>query len=649
MAQTKARPGEPVRQHPEITSDVRRAAWLSAGALIAIAITVAALSYFEAGTRQWVQRAERVSRSAGAALRLAVDAETGVRGYLVTHDRRSLEPELSARFRLGATLDSLQRLTAANATQHAAAVALTTAIDDWFAKFADPIVAAGLATGNEEARVLAGKLLFDRVRLRANALITSEDALYIERSVQSQRLHWAATAAVCFEILFVLAGLAWLARRIIHEAKEVERQQHALEQQAVELEEQAAELQEQTSALGAANQELAESVKDAEESRARAEREARQKARLAALLDAALASSPIGFGFFDRELRFLRVNTMLARVHGLAEEDHIGHTLREIDARLADDVEPFLRRVLAAREPIMNVELRGPGSGEDRTPHDWLSSFFPMLTPEGDLFGVGVAVTDVTALKKLEGQLLQAQKMEAVGRLAGGVAHDFNNLLTVINSYAELMLFDPEMEHGKEQVQEIRGAAARAAKLTRQLLAFSRRQAMEPRIVNPNDVLRGVETLLRRLVVGNVTIKTMLSPETPLIRVDPGQLEQVVMNLAINAADAMPEGGTLTIETSSAALGDDVREQDPDVAPGSYALVQVRDTGHGMDAETAAQIFEPFFTTKEPGRGTGLGLSTVYGIVKQSSGHIALHTEVGAGTVFSVYLPAVGEEEGRAE
>jgi signal transduction histidine kinase len=205
------------------------------------------------------------------------------------------------------------------------------------------------------------------------------------------------------------------------------------------------------------------------------------------------------------------------------------------------------------------------------------------------------------------------------------------------------MLFDPAMEHGREEVQEIRGAAARAAKLTRQLLAFSRRQALEPRIVNPNDVLRGVESLLRRLVVGSIDITTDLSVETPLIRVDPGQLEQVVMNLAINAADAMPEGGSLTIETACDFLDEQTLKSDPLLVPGPYAMIRVRDTGHGMDAETVAQIFEPFFTTKEPGRGTGLGLSTVYGIVKQSGGHVAVDSAPGTGTVFSVYLPAVGK------
>jgi signal transduction histidine kinase len=339
------------------------------------------------------------------------------------------------------------------------------------------------------------------------------------------------------------------------------------------------------------------------------------------------------------------VNATLATINGRAAEDHVGATLREVHPWLANDVEPVLRQVLVTREPVVNVEFVGAAPTSRGKQRTWLTSCFPIITADGELFGVGVAVTDVTEVKRLEAQFLQAQKMEAVGRLAGGVAHDFNNLLTVISSYAELILFDPAMEKGRGEIQEIRGAAARAAKLTRQLLAFSRRQAMEPRIINPNDVIRGVEQLIRGLIIGNVEVATSLLPDTPLIRVDPGQLEQVLMNLAINAADAMSEGGRLSIETACRVLDESVRLSDPDVPFGAYALIRVTDTGHGMSAETRTQIFEPFFTTKEPGRGTGLGLSTAYGIVKQSGGHIEVESKEGAGSVFSVYLPAVISSE----
>ncbi len=397
-----------------------------------------------------------------------------------------------------------------------------------------------------------------------------------------------------------------------------------------------------TSALARANDVLAEAVAHAQEAQARAEAEAHQKARLAAVLDAALSNAPVAFAFFDRELRFLRVNNTFAGFTGENPADHIGLSLAEIDPAVARQVEPRLREVLASREPVCNVEFRMTTPGVKVEMKNLLASYYPIVTPDGELFGIGAAVIDVTEVKTLEEQLLQAQKMEAVGRLAGGVAPDFNNLLTVISSYAELIQYDPAME-AREELVEIQGATKRAAKLTRQLLAFSRRQAMEPRIVNPNDVVRGVESMIRRLLDGNITVVCTLSPETPLIRVDPGQLEQVVMNLAINAADAMPDGGDLTVET----CGTEVREghrPDPHLADGSYAVIRVRDTGMGMDEATIAQIFEPFFTTKEPGKGTGLGLSTVYGIVKQSNGTVVVESAPGKGSVFAVYLPSAGNE-----
>jgi two-component system, cell cycle sensor histidine kinase and response regulator CckA len=321
-------------------------------------------------------------------------------------------------------------------------------------------------------------------------------------------------------------------------------------------------------------------------------------------------------------------------------EDHVGLRLRDIAPLLSEVVEPELRRVLETRKPVTNVEFRMPLPGSRGEARDWLSSFYPIVTRDGELFGIGAAVTDLTAVKRLEEQFLQAQKMEAVGRLAGGVAHDFNNLLTVITSYAELILFDPASSGSREELQEIRAAAARAAKLTRQLLAFSRRQAMDTRVINPNDVLHGTSGLLSRVIDAGVNLDTQLAPDVPTVHVDPGQLEQVMMNLAINAADAMPEGGDLIIETSRAVLSGGAPMPDPDLAPGVYAVIRVRDTGVGMDAATVAQIFEPFFTTKEAGRGTGLGLSTVYGIVKQSGGGIAVDSTPGVGTVFTVYLPA---------
>ncbi len=248
---------------------------------------------------------------------------------------------------------------------------------------------------------------------------------------------------------------------------------------------------------------------------------------------------------------------------------------------------------------------------------------------------------DITDRRQLEEQLRQAQKMDAVGRLAGGVAHDFNNLLMVINGYTEVLL--EELEKGSpmhHKVQSIQQAADRAATLTRQLLAFSRKQLLELKVVDVNKVVGDMERLLRPLIGENIELVTRLSTQTGHTRADAGQLEQVIMNLVVNAKDAMPEGGKLTLRSADVTVGPNF-SQHRFIQPGRYAVISVTDTGHGMDKETQSRIFEPFFTTKEKGKGTGLGLSTVYGIVKQSNGYVFAQSEVGAGTTFYVYLPRV--------
>jgi two-component system cell cycle sensor histidine kinase/response regulator CckA len=268
----------------------------------------------------------------------------------------------------------------------------------------------------------------------------------------------------------------------------------------------------------------------------------------------------------------------------------------------------------------------------------------PAWDLEGKLKYFEVIAEDITERKVLEAQLRQSQRMESVGRLSGAIAHDFNNLLCVIIGYTGVLeeRFDGTLQ-SRKNLEEIRKAAQRAASLTRQLLAFSRKQVLEPKILNLNSVVADMSKMLRRLIGENIELTTLLDPALGRVKADHGQIEQVIMNLAVNARDAMPDGGNLIIETSTVELGEDYVKRHPTTVPGRYVMLSVSDTGTGMDKETQSHIFEPFFTTKPKDKGTGLGLAVVYGVVKQSGGHISVNSQVKKGTIFKTYLPLVND------
>ena len=264
---------------------------------------------------------------------------------------------------------------------------------------------------------------------------------------------------------------------------------------------------------------------------------------------------------------------------------------------------------------------------------------------DGEPAAIQGIARDITGRKRLEEQLLQAQKLESVGRLAGGIAHDFNNMLTAINGYSDLALRKIAPDHPvRSYLEEIKKAGKRSALLTNQLLAFSRRQILHPQMISINEAINDTTNLLKRMIGEDIDLVTHLKPTVGSIKFDPGQFSQVLMNLAVNARDAMPDGGKLTIETSNIFIDPNYASTHIGLLPGAYILLSVSDTGTGMSAEIQEQIFEPFFTTKGVGKGTGLGLATVYGIVRQSGGGVFVYSEEGHGSTFKIYIPRVVDE-----
>jgi PAS domain S-box-containing protein len=344
----------------------------------------------------------------------------------------------------------------------------------------------------------------------------------------------------------------------------------------------------------------------------------------------------------DGEGRVTFASPSIAGVLGYPPAEVMGHRLRDFVHE--DDVSLLTAALDGAltqgsTPPITGIRFRHRTGG-------WRvveGSAARLVQADGSVSLVTTG-RDVTERVRLEEQLHQAQKMEAVGRLAGGVAHDFNNLVTVILGYANLLLDQLGDDHVLHQeVDEIKRAAERAATLTQQLLSISRRQVLSVQPVDVNAILGARADLLRRLLGEDVELTLKLAPDLGRTRVDPGQVEQIVMNLAANARDAMPQGGRLSIETADVEL-DPTGARRHNVQPGAYVLLAVSDTGQGMDAVTQARLFEPFFTTKEPGKGTGLGLSTIYGIVRQCGGAILVDSEPGRGSSFRIYLPRIREE-----
>ncbi len=350
--------------------------------------------------------------------------------------------------------------------------------------------------------------------------------------------------------------------------------------------------------------------------------------------------SPIGLYRVSPDGSFLMVNPALLTILGFASQEELysGKTSRgeavfdsgraQFLSQLSASTDVVRRDAVWRRRDGAQLQIRESGrafrNGSENVAH------------------IDGTIEDVTEHLQLEDRFRQAQKVQAIGQLAGGVAHDFNNILTVISGYSQLLLSNKDFsDEVRLNICRIHDAGQRAADLTRQLLAFSRKQRLQPRVIHLNSITSEMDPMLQRLVGENIRIRTITVSGLAPVRADPSQIQQVVMNLVVNARDAMPAGGQLTIETSNVTFGEDYAQAHHEVLPGKYVMLAVSDTGTGMTPEVQARLFEPFFTTKAPGYGTGLGLATCYGIVKQSGGHIAAYSEIGHGTTFKVYLPSV--------
>jgi PAS domain S-box-containing protein len=359
-----------------------------------------------------------------------------------------------------------------------------------------------------------------------------------------------------------------------------------------------------------------------------------ERARLAVMIE----NMPAIIWTTDADLRFTYHTGAALETMGFRADEALGKTLFQ-HFGTEDDNFPM---IAAHRKALAGATLSFELEWQKRSFDCYVQ---PLRAPQGDLVGVIGVALDVTDRKHLTDQLRQSQKMQAIGELAGGVAHDFNNLLMVVKGHAQLLLDrmpnEPSLRHSVQQMEK---AADRAASLTRQLLAFSRKQVLQPRVLDMNDVVGGMIKMFSRVIGENIEMAFVPGANLGRAKADPGQIEQVLLNLVVNARDAMPTGGRLTIETANVHLDRGYAAGHATVEPGPYVMLTVTDTGCGMDAETQSRIFEPFFTTKEAGKGTGLGLATVYGVVKQSGGYIWVYSEIGCGTTFKIYLPQVTAE-----
>lgn len=637
---------------------------LTAKGILVVAIPVAALliavAMFSISQRQtndasaWVEHTFEVRGGIREAMLQLANAETGLRGYLLTRRDADLETYLTAREQLPQPIQALQKLVVDNRAQskrlQRVQALLGQAVESMDSLNRD-------ATRRTEP---VSPMLTDRANLQAlrgelTAMQEDEDQLLAQRTAAKRRAQDRQTTVVIGGgVLGLLGGIlaailftTGIARRIrLVEADAhkvalgipVEPDTHgsdAIARLAATLKETANLVTKQKDELRAAHTELEKRVAERTVELSAANEELRNANEIR---QAVMSSSPLAIWALDREGKVKFWNPAAERIFGFTEAEVIGETLPIVPEDQREEYASWLEMFLRG-EALADVErtrIRKDGTRIEVS--IWTA---PLRDARGRISGTIAIDSDITQRRVLEEQFRQSQKLEAVGRLAGGVAHDFNNLLTVIMGYVEMLIMEADDRPDLvDYAQEVQYAAGRASALTAQLLAFSRRQISQPKVLDLNDVVAHSMKLLRRVIGEDVEVATHLDPQLAQIKADPIHIDQVIMNLVVNARDAMGQGGRVTIDTGNVMLDADYAGRHIGVRPGPYVMLAISDTGTGMTEETKRRLFEPFFTTKDPGKGTGLGLSIVYGIVKQNGGEIMVYSELGRGTTFKIYLPA---------
>ena len=635
---------------------------LSAKGVLVVAIPMCALFAAMAGllvferqsrdAQDWVDRTYSARSQIRQSIQLLSDSENAMRGYGLTRRQRFLDRYRAAEMAMPAYLAELRGLMRDNSSQ----LAKLDQVDSLMAQFfgllnnAEPTTAgidAASALGDTVREILAGALNEE------NRLLSVRRAR--ERDAE-QRLESATFAGGTLGLLGGLGAILIFTRRIAgrlrlldddarHVAEglpmradipgndEIARLGRTLKSTSELIAAQTGELRadremlearvaERTAELQAANERLQHSTR---------------------VLEAIIGSSPLAIWAADLEGNVTFWNQAAAQIYGWNVEDVLGRMPPVIAADDAGEFHRWLERFRHGDRATAVARRRQRRDGSIVEVMMWSA---PLRDADGNVYGTIMIDSDLTGQRLLEEQFRQSQKLEAVGRLAGGVAHDFNNLLTVITGYVEMLISDAGDSHLVDYAREVQYAAGRAGSLTAQLLAFSRRQISQPRLLDLNEVVEHSMKLLRRVIGEDVETAVRLDTALGKVKVDPIHIDQLLMNLVVNARDAMPHGGRLLVETAEAVLDEHYADRHMEVVPGRYAMLAISDTGTGMSAETRSHLFEPFFTTKEAGKGTGLGLSIVYGIVKQAGGHINVYSEPGKGTAFKIYLPlaAAGQE-----